>query len=195
MTQTKDKKPDDETEHGGGRSHWIFGLNAAANGLFQVGATRVDADGMPVEHWMADVAPGGAAERALIEVVKQVGVELMGSGSVSLDKEGSKGVAKAMNRKSIELGDMIPCEVCGAATHGAACPGPWAPYEHDERVHDQVHSYLMQPDHAGRVFCETEGRVAVCFERDKCWDEFWNSYTKMHERAAEELGVKAWGRA
>lgn len=193
MTQTKDKKPDDETEHGGGRSRWELSVTASPV-RFQINAARFDADDSPIEHWIVDVTPGNSAEKALIDTIKQVGVDL--TGVVSIEKSQATELRARTERKSLELGDMIPCEVCGAATSGALFPQPLVAWNHDKRVHDRVRQLLGQPDEAGRVFCETPGpgTVAVCLEREECWDAFWTSYTQMHERAAGELGVMAWGR-
>lgn len=184
MTQTKDKKPDDETDNRH-ESRWEVGINAGP-GIFTVAAIRFE-DGCMVEIWSAPVGPGTAAERGLIAFAKQFGIDSTGLTSY---REGAAELAEeAMKRKCLELGDMVPCEVCGKAVRGAA--GPGCPPMYHPNVHAQVLTDITtEPDDAGHLFGDEEGRIAVCIDNDPCWDVFWTHWMDLHRRAAESLGLE-----
>lgn len=184
MTQTKNKKPDD-TGHKRHESRWEVGVSAGPD-VFQLGAVRFE-DGQMVEAWVAPIHGGSAAEKRLIEFVKTYGVNT--TDAVSTSQGAAERVEQMWDRKSLELGDKVPCEVCGKAVRGAADPG--CPPMYHPHVHDQVLTDITTvPDAAGRVFGDEEGRIAVCIDNDACWDVFWTHWIELHRRAAESLGME-----
>lgn len=191
MTQTKDKKPDDETGDRGGGGFWELGISSTARRL-QLIAAYYDADGQPRKHWLANIEPGGAVEKALLQTIREVGIDL--SGMMEIATQAGSDAQEKYERKSLELGDMVPCEVCGAATKGGAVQGSTPEWGHAPQVSEKVLSELLQhvPDTAGRIFGveQQKGRIAVCIEKDECWEAFWSHWKDLHLRAAKELDVK-----
>lgn len=147
------KDPDTSSKSRRGRGFDSFTVQCGHIVGLQLSVTRIGDDGeMSGETWVLPVEHKSKIEAMLIAFVKEHGVHFAG-GEVRMRKGMADEAQRRHDRKKLERGDSLPCEVCGTATQGIPR------YPKDGRVA----AMLREPDRAGRVWMQDD-RIAVCSE-------------------------------